>query len=263
MPTNNRFGFGVPPRTGLLDPNVGSFAESLCVAGYPKKSLSNRQRIAAEFVRWAKRKKLSVIHCDETHVAAFLGRSPRRSKHRVPLERTAVRLFLRHIRAEAGIPDPPLRMDSSPTDGLERGYVDYLRKERGLAENSILVYSPYIHDFLTELVAKTGSVSLRRLNARTVQDFLLDRIRGRSSEWSRLLATALRSFLRFLFVRGEMTIDISPSVPMFRRWRQAEVPTFLSPEDVGRVLSATDRSTPRGRRDYAILLLLARLGLRA
>lgn len=263
MPPNSRFGSGVPPPTGLLDPHVGSFAEGLRVAGYPKKSLNNRRRIARAFVRWAERKKMSVVHCDESHVAAFLGRSPRGSKHRVRIERAAVRLFLRHIHAKAGVPNPPLRVDSTPADTIERRYVDYLRTERGLAENSILVYSPYIHDFLTELMAKSGSAPLGGLDALTVQDFLLDRVRNRSSEWSRLLGTALRSFLRFLYARGEMAIDLSLSVPMVRRWRLAAVPTFLSPEDVGHVLSATDRSTPRGRRDYAILLLLARLGLRA
>jgi integrase/recombinase XerD len=101
------------------------------------------------------------------------------------------------------------------------------------------------------------------LDAQTVQNFLLDRIRNRSSEYARLLAIALRSFFRFLYLREETAIDLSLSVPTVRKWRQAEITPFLSPDEVERVLSRTDRSTPRGRRDYAILLLLARLGLRA
>jgi len=64
-------------------------------------------------------------------------------------------------------------------------------------------------------------------------------------------------------VQKETTIDLSLSVPTVRKWRQAEVHGFLSPDEVEHILSTTDRSTPRGRRDHAILLLLARLGLRA
>src|SRR5438093_8385752 len=101
MTVDSHFGSDPAP-TGQLDPHVGSFVEGLRAAGYPKNSLSNRRRIAEAFVRWARRKKLSIIHCDETHVAAFLRRSPRRSKHRFALERGAVRVFLRHVRAKAG-----------------------------------------------------------------------------------------------------------------------------------------------------------------
>jgi len=78
-----------------------------------------------------------------------------------------------------------------------------------------------------------------------------------------LLVTALRSFFRFLFVHGDLATDLSTSVPTVRRYRHATVPSFLTSADMDRVLAATDRSTRTGRRDYAILVLLARLGLRA
>jgi site-specific recombinase XerD len=121
----------------------------------------------------------------------------------------------------------------------------------------------YVRDFLSSIGSRKGPPALRKLNARWIQKFMLGRIRGRSSEWTRLLTVALRSFLQFLYVRGETSIDLSRSVPMVRKWRQASVPQYLAPCDVARVLSATSRLTMRGRRDYAILLLLARLGLRA
>jgi site-specific recombinase XerD len=100
-------------------------------------------------------------------------------------------------------------------------------------------------------------------DAATIQRFLVDHTRNRSSEYARLLATALRSFFRFLFLRGYRSTDLSRAVPTVCTYRNATVPAFLSPEHVAQVLAATDRSTPVGRRDYAILLLLARLGLRA
>jgi len=79
----------------------------------------------------------------------------------------------------------------------------------------------------------------------------------------RLMAVALRSFCHFLFLRGDTPRDLYGSVPMVRKYRQSTVPTFLTPEQEEALIVSADRSTARGRRDYAILLLLARLGLRA
>jgi site-specific recombinase XerD len=160
------------------------------------------------------------------------------------------------------VPITPRAIDSSPAGDLQWHYVDYLRKERGLAENSIRAYLPFIRDFPADHVIRTGGVSSGQLDALAVRDFLLDRIHNRSSKYAQLHAAALRSFFRFLYLRGETAIDLSLSVPTARRWSQAAVHAFLSPEEVERVLSAPDRSTPRGRRDHAILPLLARLGLR-
>ncbi len=77
------------------------------------------------------------------------------------------------------------------------------------------------------------------------------------------MTTAFRSFFRFLFQKGELQTDLAASVPTVADWRLSTVPKFLTPEEVERVLKACDRRTATGRRDYAILLLLARLGLRA
>ena len=77
------------------------------------------------------------------------------------------------------------------------------------------------------------------------------------------MAVALRSFCHFLFLRGDTQRDLYESIPSVRKWRQSSVPKFLTPDEEESIIVTTDRSTPCGRRDYAILLLLARLGLRA
>ena len=99
--------------------------------------------------------------------------------------------------------------------------------------------------------------------ADAIRTFLINHVARRSSESARLLSIALRSFLRFLVLRGEIARDLSGAVPRVRTYQQSHVPVVMSPDDIERVLGTTDRSRPRGRRDYAILLLLARLGLRA
>jgi site-specific recombinase XerD len=262
MTTNDFPGSDGSP-LGPVDTHVESFLTHFHAAGYAGRTVRLKRSIAASFARWTMHEQVAVDDLNESHIVAFVGRSPRRGKAQVRFELATLRSFLQHLRAEAGVQIPALPIEPSPAEELRCRYVDYLRSERGLAENSIRVYSPYIRDFLRQLASGSGSISPAGLEALTVQDYLLHDIRGRSSEYSRLLATALRSFLRFLFLRGETAIDLSPSVPMVRRWRQGTVPTFISSEEVERALSAPDQSTPGGLRDHAILLLLARLGLRA
>jgi integrase/recombinase XerD len=142
-------------------------------------------------------------------------------------------------------------------------YVKYLRNDCGLSENSVLVYRPYVRNLLAEQVANMGGVSVQAFDASAIRKYLLDHIRGRSGEYARLLATALRSFFRFLFLCGDLPRDLSGSVPTVSKPRPLAAPAFLSRDEIDRVISATDGSTLTGRRDRAVLLLLARLGLRA
>lgn len=245
-----------PPeeRTGLLDNHVESFADSLRDAMYSEQSVAFRKRIAFSFAQWTRNRKLAVNEIDKSHLEAFLRR--RSSKTQFATKRGTLHRLLRHLIAEGVV--PPSRADSSPAAVVERRYTEYLRNERGLAENSVKVYLQFVRHLLAD-----HTVVGDRLDAETVCDFALGRARGRSAEYARLLTVSLRSFLRFLFLRSETSVDLSLSIPTVRKWSQAGVPAYLSPEEVKRVLSTMNRSTPSGRRNYAILLFLARLGLRA
>ncbi len=164
-----------------------------------------------------------------------------------------------YLRGEA-IVRLPASDDESAIDHINGRYVEYLRQDRGLTENSVHVYAPFIRDFLNSQSAGDGRVLPDAFDAMTIRDHLLARSNGRSGEYMRLMAVALRSFCHFLFLRGDTPRDLSDSVPTVSKWRQSSVPAFLTPEQEETILVSTDRSTPCGRRDYAILLLLARLG---
>lgn len=251
------------PSEGLGECHVNSFLVHLRSKGYAERTLRKKRSVTTCFVRWTAVKQIGVQDLDESHLTAFVHRSDQRTTARVKFELAALQPFLKHLRAEAKVPPPALLVNASPADQLKHRYINYLREERGLAQLSIRVYLPFISDFVDEHLTKVGCDCPDRLEALTIQEFLLARICSRSSEYARLLATALRSFLRFLYLRGETTNDLSVCVPTVRRWQQAKVHGFLSPDEVERVVSATDLSTARGCRDHAILLLLARLGLRA
>jgi len=251
------------PNMVLSNSLENSFLAYLRTRGYAERTLRKKKSVVSSFLRWTMEKHFTVDELNESHLSAFVNRVPQRKETRIKFEMSALKPFLKHIWTERGTPNPPILIKTSNADNINRLYIDYLRKERGLAENSILVYSPLINDFITELVKQNGSASINSLDAKIIQNFLLDRIRNRSSEYARLLATALRSFLRFLYLYQKTTIDLSSSVPTVRRWDKAQVHGFFSPEEVEHVLSTIDLSTPRGRRDQTILLFLARLGLRA
>jgi integrase/recombinase XerD len=246
-----------------FDDHVELFLQHLQTVGYAERTLRKKRWALRSLARWAQRKGIAVANFHDRHAATFLALSSRRTKDFVAIQRRAIRQFLRFLRSGTGNAYPSAPGSTAVGCGLLLDYEHYLRSNRGLAENSIRVYVPFIRSFLASRSDRRGGVSQRQLNTLAIRDFVLDHIQNRSAEYVRLLGTALRSFLCFLFLSGRTSRDLSPSVPTVRKYRQAVPPAFLSPEEVERALTKTDRSTSTGRRDYAILLLLARLGLRA
>lgn len=250
------------PSQRPLETYVEPFLRYLGEAGYAERSLRKKRSVARAFSRWAQEQQIPMHDLRESHVRTFLARFGRRRAY-VKLARSTLKLFVAYLHAEAGVTMAPAVDSTSPTSDLVRRYAEYLRRDRGLSERSIQVYVPFVRDFLESRPASNARRSPALLDPNAIRDYLLSRARNRSSESSRLLATVLRSLCRFLFFDGQMTADLSSAVPSVRKWRQSSVPAILSAEQVERVLSSTDRSTATGRRDHAILLLLARLGLRA
>jgi integrase/recombinase XerD len=248
--------------SGPLDGAIASFLKQLQTVGYAKESVRNKRTVVRRFADWLQRRRITFDAINESHVAVFLKRTPGTLPSRLKYKHAALSGFLKYLR-RVGMISAPTPPAASPGDDLIREYAEYLRDDRGLAPNSLLVYLPFIRDWLSDHVARMGGVTMDAFDAATIQRFLVARTRDRSREYARLLATALRSFFRFLFLQGYQSTDLSRAVPTVCTYRNATVPAFLSPEHVAQVLAATNRSTPAGRRDYAILLLLARLGLRA
>jgi site-specific recombinase XerD len=143
---------------------------------------------------------------------------------------------------------------------LFRRYIDFLRDTQGLSPHSIAAYSSFVRAFVD---AQRLPENVAAVDALAVRCYLLGQSRNRAASYMALLAAALRSFLRFCFLDGTTQTDLSMAFPPVRRWQHAAVPPFLVAEEVERVIAAADRSTARGCRSFAILLLLARLGLRA
>jgi integrase/recombinase XerD len=244
----------------LLDDQIEPFLKHLRAAGYAQRTLRKKRTVARAFARWTRQRQIAMDDLNDGHINAFVARSPRHRKAHVKVERGVLRLWFEYLRGYAGLQRPPAQHCASAADALLQNYKDHLRKDRGLTENSVLVYAPFIRDFLAaQTTQKSGSTEL--FDTLMIRDFIVEHTTDRSSEYTRLLCTALRSFFRFLVLCGQTSRDLSNAVPMFRKYRQSAPPAFLSPSEVEQVLAATG-STLSGSRDHAILLLLARLGLR-
>jgi site-specific recombinase XerD len=243
-----------PAGADVLDVHLRGFIEPLANAGYAKKTRHDKQRLIAPFIRWVREAGIAVRDVDEECVDAFLA-CPWRRRYN---HRNALQQFVEHLRIVEVV--PPRRVQPSAAEVLLEKYLAYLRDKQGLSRHSISVYSPFVRAFV---VAQRLPENAAAVNAAVVRSHVLDHARNRSVSFVRLLTAALRSFLRFCFLDGTLAPDLSTAVPPVRRWQLAPVPPFLTAEEIERVIAAADRSTTRGCRTFAILLLLARLGLRA
>lgn len=242
-----------------LDVHLAEFLAKLARAEYTEETQQAKRRLIVPFIHWARDKGLAVADLDEARVSTFLAGPSRRRCKRGDPEQSALLQFLEHLRV-AGVAPPCRCSEPSSTEYFIRRYLDHLHSDRGLCARSIEVYSPFVRAFVT---VQRLPEHVTSLDASTIRGYLLAGTRNRSVSFVRLLTAALRSFLRFLFLDGRTEVDLSAAVPPVRRWRFAAVPPLLTPEEVEKVIAATDRSTACGRHALAVLLLLARLGLRA
>ncbi|MGA9255402.1 MAG: site-specific integrase, partial [Candidatus Sulfotelmatobacter sp.] len=167
------------------------------------------------------------------------------------------------LRREGVIPsEKKLACQPTPAEHCAQVYGRYLLEVRALARPTIINYVPFIRSFLEDRFG-SGRVTLSRLCASDVVRFVQRQAPRLHTKTAKLMTTALRSFLQYARYLGEVTLDLAAAVPIVANWSMTSIPRAISAEHVRQLLASIDRRTPVGRRDYAILLLLARLGLRS
>ena len=186
-----------------------------------------------------------------------------RAKDRIiqPGDRAALKRLLSVLR-EAGLAAPAPPTPLTPHDHIFDQFSHYLDKERGLPPKSIVRHLPIIRQFLRE-VCPAGARDLGKIDHETVIRYVERHARDWSADTGKIMCWALRAFLRYLHCNGLNQRALADCVPSIRRWKFASLPTYLSAVQVEKVLACCDRTTTMGRRDYAILMMLARLGMRA
>lgn len=250
------------PPEGPLAAHLVSFARSVSEQGYGLYSLKRQIRIAAGFSRWLKNIGVAVRSICSAHPERYL----RYRARRVRLCRgdaAALTHLIDYLRREGVIPaEKESAPRLTPAERCAHAYAQYLREGRALARATIVNYVPFIRDFLEDCFGD-GRVTLARLRASDVVRFVQRQASRLQRKRAKLMTAALRSFLRYVRYRGATTLDLVAAVPVVANWSMTSIPRAIAAAQVRQLLASIDRRTATGRRDYAILLLLARLGLRA
>jgi site-specific recombinase XerD len=189
----------------------------------------------------------------------------RAAGHHRRLSRRGLSPLLGFLAAQGVLAENALARPDSPTERLVLEFAGYLATELGFAPRTIAGYERHVRRFLVGVMADPSGPDggVGGLDARQVNAFLLEDTSRLSVGSANNVTTALRAFLRFLYVRGFTRLPLSGCVPRGAGWRDSGRATDVVPGDVLRLLASCDRRTATGRRDFAILTVLSRLGLRA
>lgn len=247
---------------GPLSTYIPGFAQWTREEGYAFSSRHKKVYLAACFSRWLGQQAVSVRHVSPEHVARYRRSHPRHVQIRRG-DTATLRQLLNFLHRQGVLStenSPPSRL--TPIEQIVQAFEGYLRKERVLSELTVVRYVPFVREFLADRFGD-GPVKLSRLCAGDVVRFVRRQAPRLHVKTAKLLTTALRSFLHYARCLGQIGCDLAAAVPTVANWSMQSIPRAIPADAVRQLLASINRRTATGCRDYAILLLLARLGLRA
>lgn len=249
-------------REGPAGALLEAFAHALVRDGYAALTTRRHLRAAEHFVHWADRTGLPVTGAMAPALVRFgrhlqrAGRCPHFGHtFRVEILHGA-RLFLTQLQ-DAGLIDRST-MDSVVTPSLIAEFRQWMQQQRGTCESTLSNYEVHLRKLLTDVGEDPST-----WDARSLRQFVLEGSRTYGWAAAKKRTTALRMLLRFLIADGRCASGLDGAIPVLVHRRLSSLPRYLSADDVERVIASCDRASAVGQRDRAILLLLARLGLRA
>lgn len=250
-------------RSGITGPYLDSFTDWLNGQGYRRASIRRHVREIVNFGAWIKAKETSGKEINRGTLDRLLGHLSKENKiryncgvHRHIYQSAC--LFVDFLEVTGIVPRAIRPATVSQSDLLWSKFAEWMKAQRGTMNITLAKYRLPIMAMLQAL--GTDPV---KFTAKSLRTFMLGQIKESSQEKSKNLATALRMFIRFLIARGECVVGLDHAIPTVARWRLATLPKYLPAHDVERLIESCDPASSLGARDRAILLLLARLGLRS
>ena len=251
-------------RNGPGGPLLEDFAQKLAGAGYAEITARRHIRAAEHFIYWTDEEGIPPAsvngqivprfndHLNQCRCPGFARAT--RTRH---VLLCGVRLFVRHL-SGAGVDVSRAVEPATQDPAIFVAFREWMREQRGTSDPVIDNYRIPILDFLRCIDDAAG-----RLDAHMLRQFVLERSCKRGPAAAKIGVTALRMFLRFLIAEGKCTAGLDAAIPVVAHWRLSSLPRYLQAEDVERIIESCDLTSSVGKRDRAILLLLARLALRA
>ncbi len=244
-----------------LDPYIASFEESLSFRNYKPATLNNYRCLLRRFGRLLDAEDIAASALAPDLAVELGQRLPATPKSQAKIPNLA-RLFVTHL-IEIGVATrPPLTPAQAERAELLGNFETNLVRQRGLSPRTIYHVLRFADRFLDHRFGD-HMLDLPALNAKDIVAFMEHLVTRKRPFRDRTPATHLRSFFQYLFAQGVTTTNLSLCVPRTHKPWGARLPRYLSPEEVEAVVASVRSNPRRGARDYAMLLLMARLGLRA
>ena len=246
--------------SGPLTPFADAYAAELSRRGYTPLTSVNQLRGVTRLSRWLEANGLSVAEVSGDRVEAFLAWQRAGGGHRSQVSRPGLVCLLEVLRELEVLGPEPAAAAASPRDLLLESFERYLLGERALAQGTVHGYVMHARWFLDGLANEDALV---RLSAGEVTGAVVRKAdSGVSVAAAQYFVSGLRAFLRFCFLEGPVAADLSPAALLVRGRRRSSLPKAISRADAKALLAACDRRSLIGRRDYAVIITLLRLGLR-
>ncbi|HEU4904857.1 MAG TPA: tyrosine-type recombinase/integrase [Solirubrobacterales bacterium] len=230
--------------------------------GYTPGTVRGMLKVLGQLGRWMDDEDVEPGRLDLAAVEAFLVARRTGGDRRVA-SLGELRQLVSYLQEEGAMRPASERRELTPLEALIADYREWLVDERGLAPATVRRYEKLAELFLGERVTATDPLGTESLTGADVSAFLSRECGRLSLGAAKGRVAELRSLLRFLHLRGLSEMALAEAVPPVAGWRETSVPQTISRADIDRLLGSCDRSQLDGARDHAILMLLARLGLRS
>ena len=247
--------------SGPLSAFAPEFLEALLRRGYRPGTAAKQLQLMVHLSRWMAAQDLEPADVGSVEIERFLRE--RRATGRLQLASArALVTLLGYLRGLGVAPPAGSREAPTPAGALLEAYAEHLTVRRGLAAETLRGYCNTARAFLGDRERTSGDLALDALDLAAINDYVLRVSRRGSVSSAKVTVTGLRSLLRFLHLKRLIDRELAVAVPSIAKWRLASLVKAVDADSVARLLRSCDRSTALGRRDFAILLLLSRLGLR-
>jgi integrase/recombinase XerD len=246
--------------SGPLEGYAAGFREELSTLGYSARSAAGHLQLMAHLSRWLVEIGLAPGELNLPQVERFVQRRRDGSRVHRCLTLRGMQPLLDYLRRIGVVAAVEPAAASSGRDVVVQQFTGYLLGERGLAASTIGNYRAVADRFLAGCRWESGA--LVGVSSESVNSFVLGEATGRSSGSLNTVATGLRALLRFLYARHHISAPLVDAVPVAPSWRDRGVARAVTADEMARMFAGCDRRTSTGRRDFAILTVLARLGLR-
>jgi integrase/recombinase XerD len=248
--------------SGVLGTFVEAFTRNLRALGHTRLTVAGYGDAARHFAEWLRRSAIVVGDVDDGVITRFARHRCKCCGNRQHQLLSAkyvrrVRRFVRFL-VERGVAKAAAPNVSAPLNDRVIEFQDWLRHHRGISERTVDRHGRMVMKLLPGLGDDPGTY-----DAELVRRVILAEAQSSSRPYIKTMTTALRGYLRFLAAQGTCRPWLDRAVPAIPQWRLSALPRYLPAADVERLIASCDLTKPHGIRDKAILLLLARLGLRA